>query len=615
MFKFNVNNRLYLFFTGFILIQVFFLLFSESTYGYGGLENIFQYRDAKFSFEYPKLLFGGNSFYTLLLAPFSKFGYFIAKGFNLLLAVFTLLISARIVNKLFPGRDFFTLILIAFSPVFFQLSASCLPDILFGFLLVAAIYLFIINRFFFSALVISFVPFVLPQGFLILLVFAVVFILNQTYRFIPFLLTGIVLYSIVGFVVFGNFFWFLQNFQENMEEARSFPHHVLNIPGALGISLTILAVTGLIYMVYEVYKKFRLRNQNTLHYILIAGNILTFYFNTFFFRESSNNPDFVSATGAIIPLLAFTGMKTVEISTKFLKKNYLTTVLFSVFMLFQVIQLFVQNNLLLKATQEEQLMEKSAAYLRYNEQGSKLIYFNPLLAHFLEFDPFDESPAACSVFDNQQPSNSMDWGDILVWDSGFGSKTGSLELKNLEKDPFLKKVMSFKAHESETNSGEKNYKVCIYKKADEKEDSKKISDHYKSILSFEKYLDERVKEVDGMKIWELDSSQDYSPSIRFSPEVVTRKEFYEISANFKYKTLQSVEGAEVLFVVSVESGGETLYYYKTDLVSGGDKWEELHLNVDIPSELPEATQILVYVWNKERKGVWIEKIEVDVKSY
>jgi hypothetical protein len=121
--------------------------------------------------------------------------------------------------------------------------------------------------------------------------------------------------------------------------------------------------------------------------------------------------------------------------------------------------------------------------------------------------------------------------------------------------------------------------------------------------------------VDGIKAWELDSSQDYSPSVRFSPEVVTRKEFYEISANLRYKTLQSVEGAEVLFVVSVESGGETLYYYKTDLVSGGDKWEELNLEFDIPSGLPETTQFLVYVWNKARKNVWLEKIEVDVKSY
>ncbi|MCA1759019.1 MAG: hypothetical protein LC658_04540, partial [Bacteroidales bacterium] len=297
MFKPDLNNRLYLFFTGFILIQVFFLLFSKSTLGFGGLENIFQYRNANFSFEHPELFFGSNPFYTLFLAPFSQFGYIVAKAFNLLLAVLTLLISARIVNKLFPGSELFTLFLIAFSPVFFQLSSSCLPDVLFGFLLVSAIYLFILKRFLFSALVISFIPFVLSQGFLILFVFAVVLILNRTYRFIPFLLAGTVLYSILGFIVFENFLWFFQIINENIEGSRSFFQPAQNIPSALGIPLTVLVVAGLVYQGYETLKKFSVRNQNTLHFILIAGSALTFMSFTLFFSKRSISFDLETATG------------------------------------------------------------------------------------------------------------------------------------------------------------------------------------------------------------------------------------------------------------------------------------------------------------------------------
>jgi hypothetical protein len=615
MFKPDENTRLYLFFTCFILIQVFFLLFSQSISGYGGLENIFQYRNAKFSYEHPKLLLGSNPFYTLLLAPFSQFGYLIAKAFNLLLAVFTLLLSARIVNKLFPGGELFTLILIAFSPVFFQLSASCLPDILFGFFLVAAIYLFISKRFFYSALVISFIPFVLTQGFLILLVFALVFILIRTYRFIPFLLTGTVLYSIAGFIELGDFLWLGQNYQESFEGSRSFLQPAQNIQSAMGIPLTILAVAGLIYLGIETLKKFSLRNPNALHFILIAGSALSFFIYTFFFRENSIVPFFESSIGAVIPLLAISGMKMFEVLIKNFKNKNVTIFLFSVFALFQVIQLFLHNSMLIKATQEEKLMEKGAAYLRFNEPESKLIYFNPLLAHFLELDPYYESLANRSVSDKQQPSNSMDWSDVLVWDSGYGRNDGGLELKNLEKDPFLKKVMSFKSPELDTDSVINGYRVHLYKKVENKEDSKEISDHYKSVLSFEKYLDERVKEVDGIKVWKLDSSQDYSPSIRFSPEVVIRRKLFEISATIHYKALRPIKAIEVLFVFSAESDGENLYYKKADLITEGDKWEQLHLNVEIPSNLPEATRFMVYIWNKDRKNVLVEKIAVDIKSH
>ncbi|MEE4287310.1 MAG: hypothetical protein V2I31_14240, partial [Mariniphaga sp.] len=257
------KNRLYLFFTGFILIQVFFLLFSESTVGYGGMENIFLYRNARFLFQHPEFLFEKHPFYILLSAPFSQFGYLPAKAFNIMLAVFTLLLSARIVNRLYPGGELFAFIFIAFSPAFFQLSASCLPDILFGFLLVFSIWLFISKRFLFSALVISFIPFVLPQGFLVLLFFAMVFILNRSYRFAPFLLSGTGLFSIAGLIATGDFLWFLKFFQDNLRENQRLFQFAQSIPFTLGIPLTILAIAGLISQGFETLKKNSFPNEDS----------------------------------------------------------------------------------------------------------------------------------------------------------------------------------------------------------------------------------------------------------------------------------------------------------------------------------------------------------------
>lgn len=611
MFNHEGKTRLYLFFTFFILVQVFFLLFSESTFGYGGLENIFQYRNARFLPERPEILFGSNPFYSLLLAPFSQFGYLPAKGFNIMLATFTLLLSTRIVTRLYSGGELFALILISFSPVFFQLSASCLPEILFGFLLTAAIYLFISYRVFYSTLVISFIPFVFPGGFLILFVFAATFILARRYLSIPLLLSGTVLYSLAGWIATGEFFWYFQIIQENSAESQSFLQFIQTIPFALGIPLTILAIAGLICLGFETLKKFSFRNE-TIHHILISGSWITWF--VFIFRESSISGGFETSSGVVVPLLAITGMKLLNELPKNLKTKHFTFVVFSVFALLQVIQLYAWNNLLIKPSPEEQLMEKTAAYLRFNEPDSKLIYFNPLLAHFLELDPYKEPVAEKFFPGSQQPSVNMDWGDFLVWDSWYSPEEEGLKLENTESDPYLKKIMSFTIGlESESNPN--GYSVQIFKKAEDKEDFKEISNQYKSVLSFEKYLDERVKEVDGIKVWELDSTQDYSPSIRFSPEVVFRQEFYEISATLHYQVLQPIGAAEVLLVFSAEHEGNNLHYKKADIISESENWEKLDLHVEIPSDIPETTQFLVYIWNKERKNMLIEKIEVEVKSF
>jgi len=161
MGKISQKHLIYTFFTSYILLQFYFLLFSESAYGYGGADNITHYQIAKYAFSRPELFLDlwGKPVFTTLLAPFTLFGFLTAKAFNLIVAVVTLWLSAKIAKRLFPGSELFVIVLIAFSPVYFQLAVSCLTEILFSFILVAAVYLFIQNRFVFSAVVLSFLPF------------------------------------------------------------------------------------------------------------------------------------------------------------------------------------------------------------------------------------------------------------------------------------------------------------------------------------------------------------------------------------------------------------------------------------------------------------------------
>lgn len=623
MGKITEKQLLYLFFSSFILLQVFFLLFGESAYGYGGADNIAHYQIAKYAFKYPELFLDlwGKPVYTTLLTPFALIGYKVAKAFNLIVAVVTLLLSAKIAKELFPGSSLIIVVLIAFAPVYFLLAISCLTEVLFSFVLVAAVYFFIENRFALAAVVLSFIPFVRSEGIVLLPIFALAFFLQRSYRSIPFLAVGAVFYSVIGYFIFGDILWTIHkqpySLGESIYGSGSLFHFIKNSNTIFGIPLLILIVAGLIYWGFDVIKNFSLRSQNTLLFIIIAGSWLTFFaaHSYVWWKGTGGSLGLTRVIGGIIPLAALTGMKIFDLVSEKLKNKNITYGIFSVFAVMQIILMFTQNNLLLKADPTEQLIEKSANYLRFNEEGKKVFYFNPLLIHYLDIDPHDVTKCNWWVADKQQPSNTLEWGDLLVWDAHFGPNEGGVQLENLEKDPYLKKIKSFYPLEKVTVLGGYDYSVQIFKKSPNKNDSLVITDNYEQVLSFESYLDERVKEVDGLKVWELDSTQEYSPNIVLSTDVVKRYEILEVTVKLNYKALQTLGANETMLVFSAENEGKSIRYEKADLVSSVSGFQELKLNVRMAANIPDKSRILIYVWNNAKKKVLIEKMKVEVKSY
>lgn len=192
MGKMQNKQLLYGFLTLWFLFQFYILLFSESAYGYGGGDNITHFQIARYAFRYPQLFLDlwGKPVYTTLVAPFALFGFHAAKFFNLVVAVATLWLTARISERLYPGSGLFAAILLAFTPVFFHLTPSCLTEVLFAFVLTAAVYLFLHDRFELSAVVLSFIPYVRSEGIVLLPVFAAALLLKRSYRSLIFLAAG-----------------------------------------------------------------------------------------------------------------------------------------------------------------------------------------------------------------------------------------------------------------------------------------------------------------------------------------------------------------------------------------------------------------------------------------
>src|SRR5690606_10885256 len=127
-----------------------------------------------------------------------------------------------------------------------------------------------------------------------------------------------------------------------------------------------------------------------------------------------------------------------------------------------------------------------------------------LLVHLLGLDPFDFSQCYGWITDREQPSNSLEWGDVLVWDAHFGPNEGRVPLKNLESDPYLVKLKSFYPLEKKVVIGGYFYSVQVYKKVKDKAAESKVVDSVEKQLNFENSNDERVLEADGFSVLKFD---------------------------------------------------------------------------------------------------------------
>lgn len=623
MIKIPGKQILYSFLTLYFLFQFYILLFSESAYGYGGGDNITHFQIARYAFRYPQLFLDlwGKPVFTSLLAPFALLGFQAAKFFNLVVAVATLWLTAKISDRLYPGSGLFAAILLAFAPVFFHLTPSCLTEVLFAFVLTAAVWLFLNDRFDLSAAVLSFIPYVRSEGIILLPLFALALLLKRSYRSLFFLALGSLLYTIIGWVVFKDPLWLITQSPYSLGASHygsgSLFHFIHERNNIFGAPLVWLTVAGLLYWGYDLLRNFSLRKPEASFFILIAGSWGTFFaaHSYVWWQGTGASLGLIRVMGGIAPMVVLTGMALFKPALQLTRRPWIAPVLFGMVTALQVTFFFKEQKLLLKADPTEQLVKKSSDFIRFNEEGKKVFYFNPLVIHYLDLDPYDTKQCNWWVADREQPSNSMEWGDLLVWDAHFGPNEGGVTPEVLERDPFLKKIKSFYPVEKVTVLGGYDYNIHIYKKTPAKGDSAVVTGRYEKTLSFEGYDDPRVKQEDSLKLWVIDKSQEYSPTMVIAAGEFERYETMEARVTVKYKAMETLGQGEVFTVFAVEAGGKNLRYEAADLAVAGGTSTSRELSVKMAASIPADAQIKVYVWNPKGRTLMLESLKTEISSY
>lgn len=606
-----------------VLIQIVLLFLNGDTYG--GADNIQHFQIARYAFKYPDLFLDlwGKPVYTALLAPFAQFGFKAGKLLNLLLAMLTIVLTARLSEKLVKGSALFTILLIAFSPVYFFLTDTCLTEVLFSLVLILAVYLFSENKLALSAIALSFIPFVRSEGMILFPVFAAAFFLRKSYGQVLLFSVGTIFFSIIGFFAFGDLLWILHRFPYSMGQSvygsGSLFHFVKNSPFIFGVPFLIFLVAGLFYWLYQVLRKFSLKDENLILFILIAGSWIAYFaaHSYVWWKGTGGSLGLTRVIGGVIPLAALTAVKGMEFISEKIKPKYVAVGIISFFAAAQVFMLFHRYDVPLKKDQVAMLIAKSSTYLKQANLSGKVYYFDPEFVFQLGIDPYDQSKSNWGIADKLQPSNAMNDGDILIWDAHFGPNEGGVRPENVMNDPHLQLLKSFIPDERITVLGGFDYGIYIFRKVQQKtvQEKKQTVD---KLLDFSQSGNNQLIEAEGRKWMQMDAGMEFSPAIQVPISEIQASDFMEISASLFFIPEDELAADQVLLILSIDADHKSVSYNKLDLktmLSGDAKIKEATLKLKLAADFPERAVMNLYVWNKDKKKLLLGDLKLSINGF
>jgi hypothetical protein len=384
------------------------------------------------------------------------------KLFNGLVGLLSAWFAYKIARKLELKFAWLTIGFVIFAPLYFVKLFSGYTEPLFGFSLVLSVYLIVIRRPVLAALIISFLPFIRSEGYIILGVFAAYFLVRKKFKAFFFLATGQVIYSIVGLVVGKSLFWTLNEIPYHIVSPYgkgTFSHYPNQLVLNLGVPIFILVCLGMLILILDLMRvKIWKPNPFRLEvYLLIFGSFLTYFlFHTLswglgLFGSMGLNRVLVAMVPllAVIALIGFDFVLNWESKGKF-PYHTLITVPFVIYVLvFPFLHNPASINWVkeLHRTPEMNLMQNIAADLKKNHPDRFLYYSNPYLSYALQINPFDKSKHLC--FTDWQGEKKLSPNSLIIWDNWFSVTEERTDSLSLYQNPGLRLFGRYETYDTE----------------------------------------------------------------------------------------------------------------------------------------------------------------------
>ncbi|MCX6290585.1 MAG: hypothetical protein NT126_02320 [Bacteroidetes bacterium] len=450
------------------LLMTALAFFSEGS-GYGGGDSSMHMLMSKFSFRHPELFLNhwGKPFFILCTSVFAQFGFFGMSVFNSLCSLFTAYLVYLIAKELDFENAWLSIVFSLFAPVYFVVIFSGLTEVFFCFIFVLSIFLVIKKKYFLSALIVSFLPFIRSEGYLLLPLFVMVLAYRKQMKMIPFMLTGSIVYSLAGGMYYHDFLWTVHQNPyagvKNMYGSGSLFFFIGKNEYIFGTALVVLMLMGV--SSFWIRKKQNYFNRvRTEERVLLVGGFLIYFVahSVFWWKGWFGSDGLIRVMAAVTPLLSLLALRGANAMLSFKDSKRIKMIV----VILVIVMPFKQHRFPRHWDYEEATLHQ--AFTRIRENGlmeKKIVYSHPYAVYESGKDPFDsKSSADFFSLNPKEPESSVASGDLVIWDSHFGPAEGRIPLARLRENKNFRLLNSFQSLKDETPKDKGIFEVYVFQK-------------------------------------------------------------------------------------------------------------------------------------------------------
>lgn len=580
----------------------------------GGADNFIHYRVSRYAFNYPGLFLDhwGKPVFTFLSAPFAQFGFKGLLFFNVLCGILASYYTFRVTQLLKLKESWISIVFVLAMPIYYIMMVSAMTEILFSLLVIYAIYLFLKEKYIFSSIIFSLLFLVRTEGYIFYPLITFVFLYKKQWRAIPFLSTGFLFYSIIGWFYFSDFLWLInQNPYGDATDiygTGELLFFVKKYKDITGKPIAILLFIGVLIAIFQSLQLIWKEKKIKTDVFLIEGLFILYFaaHSYVWWSGTGASAGLLRVMAAIVPLMAISATRTIDFASNF---NPFRSIYFSGAMALISIYIFLipfkQLSLPFKYGEKEKTIAASVEWFQQSEYKNVKVYFyEPLVYFLLDRDPFDHSVIKELIDDRDHPENSVKEGEIVFYDMHFGPNEGRLPLENLMDNPNFELINYFEPLNEMIVLGGYKYGMLLFKRV--KENTKNNHELLQNFIK-NKIVKESFK--NNLKIGTSITSEEFTPLLELKMSEINNISDYQIIlSELRYSLNQ--EG-EILFVTSIERNGESKIYNAIPMKNGQ---EDLKIeNSTILDNTIDGSDLLkIYIWNKSKITGIIKKLDISL---
>jgi len=601
---------------------------------YEGADGLRHYLVSRYSWKHPYLFLylWGKPFFTLISSPFSQFGLIGLKLFNILCALLSCLVVYRMATVNGIRNQALAVFLMGFTPIYFFCTNSGYTELLFGFMLSWAAWRYMVRDYFWPTIVISFLPFVRSEGYILLGLFFLVLVIRKQWKLIPLLATGNILYTVIGYFHYHSWTWLASENPYDGRQAAIYGHgpwyHFIKAYWVIfGLPLTILLVAGLIYPIARYFYpgKNKSASISKEEGILVYGSFILYFtaHTIFWWKGLFNSLGLERVMAAVIPVAGIIYLRGWNWFASFIPSYHkIRNWLLGILLLGVIICPFHYKYFPLRLDQEELLIREATTWYKQSEYAGQehvIYYLHPYFLHALNQDAFD--PGKVQELWGLYPSiksygySAIPEGAMVFWDAHFGPNEGLAPLDTLLHDPHFNLVKYFSSGKAKIVLGGRPFEIYVFQK----------TEHVSVSRNLDKFLftldDDRVMEnpsalttekaFSGSRSTKLSSKEEYSVGIVQPAEELNSKGLIS-RIHFRWM-LYAEQPVNALAVISTHANGVQTSWNSFPIEvrkEDVNKWTvaegDWMMN---PALVKNAHQVKLYIWNKNKQEFFADDFE------